>query len=179
MTTEPISIVRNIVMNELGLEPERIWVYNADVPLPKDNNLFCILFVNYRRPFSNNVKYENFTTTVGDVTTEGLNEHQTMNVLEDITVSLLSKNDDARQRSYEVQMALGSTYSQQQQENEAIHISRIGRVVDASFLEATSRLNRFDTDIIVLCSYEKIKAIDYYDKFPVTSKFEPEIITEP
>lgn len=170
---EPISVIRNIVMTEMELDPKRIWVYNADAPLPKDSGLFCILSLNAQNPYSNNVKYE------GDIENDTLTEVQEMNIQADITISLLSKDESARTRAYEVQMALGSTYSQQMQEKNKMHISRIGKVVDASFLEATSRLNRFDIDCIALYGYKKVKPIDYYDKFPIDSMLRPEIKIEP
>lgn len=170
---EPISIIRNIIIKEMDLKPDRIWIYNADAPLPKDSSLFCILSLNAQNPFSNNVKYED------SFEDDTLNEVQTMNVQADITVSLLSKDDSARSRAYEVQMALGSTYSQQMQEKNKMHISRIGNVVDASFLEATSRLNRFDVDCVALYAYKKVKPVDYYDKFPIDSMLRPEIKIEP
>lgn len=170
---EPISIIRNIIIREMDLQPSRIWIYNADAPLPKDSGLFCILSLNAQNPFSNNVKYE------GSFEDDTLNEVQTMNVQADITVSLLSKDDSARSRAYEVQMALGSTYSQQMQEKNKMHLSRIGNVVDASFLEATSRLNRFDVDCVALYAYKKVKPVDYYDKFPIDSMLRPEIKIEP
>ena len=170
---EPISIIRNIIIKEMDLKPDRIWIYNADAPLPKDSGLFCILSLNAQNPFSNNVKYE------GSFEDDTLNEVQTMNVQADITVSLLSKDNSARSRANEVQMALGSTYSQQMQEKNKMHISRIGNVVDASFLEATSRLNRFDVDCVALYAYKKVKPVDYYDKFPIDSMLRPEIKIEP
>ena len=170
---EPISIIRNIIIKEMDLKPDRIWIYNADAPLPKDSGLFCILSLNAQNPFSNNVKYED------SLEDDTLNEVQTMNIQADITVSLLSKDDSARSRAYEVQMALGSTYSQQMQEKNKMHISRIGNVVDASFLEATSRLNRFDVDCVALYAYKKVKPVDYYDKFPIDSMLRPEIKIEP
>ena len=170
---EPISIIRNIIMTEMELNPKRIWIYNADAPLPKDSGLFCILSLNAQNPFSNNLKYEN------NIENDTLNEIQEMNIQADITISLLSKDESARTRAYEVQMALGSTYSQQMQEKNKMHISRIGNVVDASFLEATSRLNRFDIDCIALYGYKKVKPVDYYDKFPIDSMLRPEIKIEP
>lgn len=170
---EPISIIRNIIMTEMELNPKRIWIYNADAPLPKDSGLFCILSLNAQNPFSNNLKYEN------NIENDTLNEVQEMNIQADITISLLSKDESARTRAYEVQMALGSIYSQQMQEKNKMHISRIGNVVDASFLEATSRLNRFDIDCIALYGYKKVKPVDYYDKFPIDSMLRPEIKIEP
>lgn len=152
-----LEIIKNILDTQMSMPVNRVWAYNADVDLPKDGNLFIVLRMAYRTPFSNNTRMKPTET--------GFEEHQTMNVAEDIIISLLSKTTEARDRAYEVQMALGSTYSIQQQELNKLHISRIGEVYDASFLEATSRLNRFDVRCRVLRSYDIINNIDYYDTF--------------
>lgn len=160
-----LNIIKDIIDKELQMPPGRVWAYNASVDLPQDEDLFIVLSVMYRNPYSNNIHY------VGDV--ENLKEVQTMNVAEDILISLMSKNTQARDRAYEIQMALGSTYSQQMQEKNKMHIARLGDVFDASFLEASARLNRFDVRCRAIRAYDKIKNIDYYDKFPNTAKFEP------
>ena len=155
----------------MNLPKTRVWAYNADMDLPKDNKLFVILHYGERRPISNNVKYVS--------TDEGLEEHQSMNVVDDVIISLLSRGTDARERAHEVHMAFRSTYSQQRQAKEHVHISILGDVYDASFLEATSRINRFDCRVRVFNSFDKIKTIDYYDKFPNTSVVEVTTNIEP
>ena len=159
-----LEIIKNILCEEMNLPKTRVWAYNADVDLPKDSKLFVILHYGERRPISNNVKYVSTDT--------GLEEHQSMNVAEDVIISLLSRGVDARERAHEVHMAFRSTYSQQRQAKEHVHISLLGDVYDASFLEATSRINRFDCRVRVFNSFDKIKTIDYYDKFPNTSQVE-------
>ena len=162
--TNSLEIIKNILVNEMNLPKTRVWAYNADMDLPKDNKLFIILHYGERRPISNNVKYVS--------TDEGLEEHQSMNVVDDVIISLLSRGTDARERAHEVHMAFRSTYSQQRQAKEHVHISILGDVYDASFLEATSRINRFDCRVRVFNSFDKIKTIDYYDKFPNASVVE-------
>lgn len=154
-----LDLIKQILDVEMGMPPNRVWAYNANVDLPKDEKLFIVLSYLSRKPYSNNVRYE------GDA--ENLKEVQTMNVCEEIIISLLSKNIEARERAHEVQMALGSTYAQQLQEQNKMHISRLGDVFDVSFVEASSRLNRFDVRCRVIRSYGKIKDIDYYDKYSV------------
>ena len=154
-----LDIIKQILDKEMGMPAGRVWAYNANVDLPKDKDLFIVLSYMSRKPYSNNVRYK------GDV--ENLKEVQTMNVCEEIIISLLSQNTQARDRAYEVQMALGSTYSQQVQEQNKMHISRLGDVYDVSFVEATSRLNRFDVRCRVIRSYSKIKDIDYYNQYSV------------
>lgn len=154
-----LEVIKNILDTQMNMPENRVWAYNSNVDLPKDGNLFIVLRLVYRTPYSNNVRYID--------TDNGLQEHQSMNVAEDVIISLLSQTTEARERTYEVQMALGSTYSIQQQEKNNLHIAKLGEVYDASFLEASSRLNRFDVRCKVIRSYDIIKDIDYYDKFNI------------
>ena len=161
-----LDILKQILDTEMEMPANRVWAYNADMQLPKDDNLFIILFLKEQTPISNTVKYVS--------TAKGMEEHQSINVKEEITISLVSRSTQARDRAYEVHMALNSFLSRSLQAQNKMHISILGDVYDASFLEASSMLNRFDCRIRVLKSYAKIKAIDYYDKFPNTAEFEPE-----
>lgn len=141
----------------MEIPQKRVWAYNANVDLPQDQKLFIVLSYGERKPISNTIKYK--------PTKDGMQEIQSMNVCEDVIISVLSKDTEARDRAHEVHMAMNSTFSRNIQAKEHIHISILGDVWDVSFLEATSRINRFDCKIRVFKSYEKIKATDYYDKF--------------
>lgn len=151
------DIIKQIICTEMELEPNRVWAYNSNVDLPKDQNLFIILHYGERNPISNTIKYVE--------TADGVEEHQAMNVCEEVIISLLSQNTEARERAHEVQLAFGSTFSRNLQMKEHVHISLLGSVMDASFLEATSMINRFDIRTKVFKSYSKIKSVDYYDKY--------------
>lgn len=150
----------------MEIDKSRVWAYNANIDLPTDSNLFIVLHYGERRPISNTIKYK--------TTENGLNEVQSMNVAENIIVSVMSKNTEARDRCHEVLMAMNSTFGRQVQAENKAHISILGDVVDNSFLEGTSRFNRFDVMLRVFVSFDKIKAVDYYDKFPNTADFEGE-----
>lgn len=152
-----LDVIKQIIDKEMNMPKNRVWAYNQNNDLPTDNNLFIVLHFGKRDVIANNNKYRQ--------TIQGLEEIQTANIREDVMISLLSKNNDARDRAHEVLMAMRSTYSQQLQEKNHMHISTTGDVYDASFLEGTSRINRFDVKIKVFKSYEKIKAVDYYNKF--------------
>jgi hypothetical protein len=152
-----LDIIKQIIDKEMNMPANRVWAYNQNNDLPTDSNLFIVLHFGKRDVIANNNKYRQ--------TNKGLEEIQSTNVREDIMISLLSKNNDARDRAHEVLMAMRSTYSQQLQEKNHMHISTTGDIYDASFLEGTSRINRFDVKIKVFKSYEKIKEVDYYDKF--------------
>lgn len=166
-----LDIIKQILDKEMDMPQGRVFAYNSNVDLPQDRNLFIVLHYTAKNPYSNNIRYEH--------TKDGkLVEHQTSNFVEDILISLMSVNQDARDRAHEVLMALRSNYAQVLQEQNKIHITTQGDIIDKSFLEATSRLNRFDVRAKIYISYDKITNVDYYDKFPNTSKFEPEYYIE-
>ena len=155
--TSSLDILKQIIDTEMNMPPDRVWAYNANVDLPTDKDLFIVLHYGARTPISNTVRYVE--------TANGMEEHQSMNVCEDVIVSLISQSTEARDRAHEVQMAFNSTFSRNLQMKEHIHISIIGDVYDASFLENTSRINRFDVKTNVFKSYNKSKSVDYYDKY--------------
>lgn len=166
-----LDIIKQILDKEMQMPQGRVFAYNSSVDLPQDRNLFIVLHYTAKTPYSNNIRYEH--------TKDGkLVEHQTSNFVEDILISLMSVNQDARDRAHEVLMALRSNYAQVLQEQNKVHITTQGDIIDKSFLEATSRLNRFDVRAKIYVSYDKITNVDYYDKFPNTSKFEPEYYIE-
>lgn len=165
-----LDVIKQILDKEMQMPKGRVFAYNSNVDLPQDRDLFIVLHYTSKTPYSNNIRY---------VSTEnGLEEHQTSNFVEDILISLMSVNNDARDRGHEVLMALKSTYAQTLQENKGLHITTQGDIVDKSFLEATSRYNRFDVRAKVYISYDKVVNVDYYDKFPNTSTFEPEFLID-
>lgn len=152
-----LNTLKQIIDNQLNMPEGRVWAYNADMDLPKDPNLFIVLFMTSQKPHANNIKYVS--------TPDGVNEVQTINLVQDIIISLVSKNTQARDRAYEIPLALNSTYSQNLQAQNRLHISTLGDIYDASFLESTARLNRFDCKIRVFKSFDKINSVDYYDKY--------------
>lgn len=170
--TSTLDIIKQILDSEMEMPKNRVWAYNADMELPKDNKLFIILFLASQNPISNTSKFVS--------TSDGMEQRQSMNVIEEIIISCVSKSTEARDRAHEVHMAMNSFFSKKLQAKNKIHISIMGDVYDASFLEATSRLNRFDCRIRVFKSYDKIKSLDdYYDKFPNSAEFEAEYKIEP
>lgn len=170
MNNSTLDILKTIIDKQMSMPKGRVFAYNGTQNLPDDNKLFIVLSFLERTPYANNSRYKS--------TEDGYQEIQTVNMAEDILISLISKDTSARDRLPELPMALKSIFSQYQQDLNHIHISTINPSNDNSFLEATSRLNRFDTEIRVIRVYEKITDIDYYDKFPNTSKFEPDYLID-
>lgn len=165
-----LDVIKQILDVEMEMPEGRVFAYNGSQDLPKDENLFIALNYMDRTPYSNSSKYKQDEN--------GLKEIQSLSMTENVLISVVSQSIEARERCYEVAMALRSQYSQQMQEKNHCHISYIGDCVDSSFLEATARLNRFDIRCTVFTGYTKEKYIDYYDKFPNSEKFEPDWLVD-
>ena len=157
--SDTLNLLKQLIDTQLKMPKGRVWAANSDNTLPKDKKLFIVLKIDEVKPYANNLKYE--------YTADGVNEILTTSVAEDITIALLSRNTEARDRAYEILQALSSTLSQQLQEKNKMHISRLGNIYDASFLEATAFLNRYDIRIRVIRSYQNINPVDYYDKYSI------------
>lgn len=170
MNNSTLDLIKNILDKKMKMPPGRVWADNGTQDLPQDRDLFIILSFMDTTPYSNTKHYKE--------TQNGLQEVLTINAAEDIMISLMSASTQARDRRFDVSRALNSDYSQYIQEKYGFHISTIHTVRDSSFLESTARLFRYDVTIRVLRTYEEVDDVDYYDKFPNTSKFEPEWLTE-
>lgn len=152
-----LDVIKQIIDEQMNMPVGRVFAYNSNVNLPEDSELFIPLYYAERKPIANNSKMV--------TTAQGVEEHQSINMVEDVIIALISRDTSARDRVQEVFLALNSYYSKNLQAVNKLHISWIGEAYDKSFLEATSMLNRFDIRIRVFRSYEKINNIDYYDTF--------------
>lgn len=155
--TSTLDYIKEILDKEMNLPTGRCFAYNNSEDLPKDGNLFIVLYFGNRSPFANNIRLKDET--------DRYNAIQSYNVVEDIEIALISRTTESRDRVHEVYMALNSVFSHEIQEKYKFHISTTGDVLDNSFLEATSRMNRFDVTCRVIRAYEKQSNLDYYDKF--------------
>lgn len=106
--SDTLNLLKQLIDTQLKMPKGRVWAANSDNSLPKDKKLFIILKIDEVKPYANNLKYE--------YTADGVNEILTTSVAEDITIALLSRNTEARDRAYEILQALSSTLSQQLQE---------------------------------------------------------------
>ena len=106
--SDTLNLLKQLIDTQLKMPKGRVWAANSDNSLPKDKKLFIVLKIDEVKPYANNLKYE--------YTVDGVNEILTTSVAEDITIALLSRNTEARDRAYEILQALSSTLSQQLQE---------------------------------------------------------------
>lgn len=160
-TREFIKVLADIIQTELDLEDEQVMLYNENQKIPEGTGIFIVLaYAGAAKTMANN------NEILVDEDTGVVTENQCINVLENISVDILSRDSSARLRKEEIILAFNSVYSKQQQElyQFKIFVQTIN-FIDVSELEGSSRLNRYQALFNVMTSYRKSKEIDYYNQF--------------
>lgn len=94
-------------------------------------------------------------------------EYQYLNQSRMMQIDVYSRNNEARQRFWEVITALKSIYAEQQQDKYNFKIGTLTTSQNLSGIDGGSDINRFAITFNVLVHYTKSKIIDYYDTFPL------------
>ncbi len=143
-----MDLLRMILIQQMDLDEDRVNIYDEKWKIPPDDDLFIVLEYRAGKCIANR---NTFISTGGEP-----EEHQDLNMLEDIIIGIFSRNRSATLRKEEVLMALMSSYAQSLQEAYAFKISRAGTIQDLSELEGSAMLKRYDIEVKVFAWYEKI-----------------------
>jgi hypothetical protein len=178
--TEPILILADVIQHELGLKDGQVMTAYQRFTIPTEG-LFIVL--TYAGPSQiigsadeivddqglSPAPYNPLSGGSPPIPTGGMTEIQSITILYTIQIDVMAFSDDdgtnqARSRKEEVAMAVNSVYSQQNQEENQMQISRQpGPFRDTSFLESTEFLQRYTTDVRVTAATTKTKPADYYN----------------
>jgi hypothetical protein len=150
------KLICNIIQNEMNTPNGRIMTKTQNWTPPSDNSYYITVGIRSQKIVSSTNK---FVPSTEDKEEKAVLTYTTLDI------NITSKNREAIERKEEIVMALTSTYSQQQQELYHMKIFRTNDILDLSFIEASSGLNRFRISCIVSSIREKQTSIDYYDKF--------------
>lgn len=165
MMDEVEKIFVDIINHEIDVNPANVWIQSQNVKIPTDpDKLFVAIGMVDAQVIANN-------NTVETPDENTINEVQEIVQRENIQIDIFSRDNKARTMRWEIQTALKSIFSQQQQEKNNFRIFRIPTsFVNSSEVEGTSELNRFS--IVIPCHvwYRKVKTLsdtssEYYDDF--------------
>lgn len=153
-----VSIVREIIQDQLSLTDEQIWIYNQRVKIPDTKGLFISIARLGSKVYANNSSYTG--------NTEDLTENQYVSNLETITIDLISQDTAALEYYPDVLMSLRSTKAQQMAENNGMRFDSIPfSTADLSTQEGSSMVYRINITFPVYRTYYTSRTIDYYDSF--------------
>lgn len=132
-------------------------IYAQNIKLFNTDKLQITVRTVSQRVWSNR---NEFKTIQGEFT-----EIQDINESRLMQVDVYSRNNDARERFWEVEAALNSVYAQEQMDKYNFKIGTMTTAQNISGIDGGSDINRFSITFNVLTHQQKSKVIDYYDKF--------------
>lgn len=182
---EVINYLVELIREGMGLDDAHVVAYNQMIPIPKDNGIFVAVGILDSKPYASSLSYAPGVETVpGVAVSETLLEHQTLNVREVFSIHIMSRNNEARRRRYELIFALSNTRAVQVQEQYNFQIARLPiGFADSSITEAAERLNRYTITIATLSAQQRTGPVEFYDaqEFIVYEEQgeKPQVITNP
>lgn len=96
----------------------------------------------------------------------GFQETIYLNEKKTLQIDVYSKNNDARERYFEVLAALKSYIAQEQEDLYSFKIGEIGKAINLSGLDGSADISRYTITFSILTHDKKETFVDYYDKFP-------------
>lgn len=157
------SIIRDILIEEMQIPTNQIWIRNQNVVIPNDDEIYIAVGMIDTQVMSvQNVPVDEVS---------GLSEKQRVNMRENIQIDIHSRDQKAINRRFEVLAALVSVYSVQLQEQYGFRIFDIPTsFLNTSGTEGAENINKYSLVVPCFTWFEKAKAIstvngDYYETF--------------
>lgn len=178
MLVEIEKIFVDILQHELQLPPNYgtdedgntipcITIYAQNIKLFNTDRIQITVKTLTAHEYSNRIEYIENPKPEAPDGSDAFLEVQDINQGRMMQIDVYSRNNEARQRFWEVSAALKSTYAAQMQDLYNFKIGTITNDINLSGLGGGSDVNRYTLTFNVIVHYQKSKAIDYYDKFQV------------
>jgi hypothetical protein len=164
---DTIALLATLLREELRLPklPPRVLVYNTNWDIPQTNDLFLVIGILTDDNFGEGQGYSY------DPLSQNLVENQIVARSTTYTVDAFSVTTEARRRRHEILFALQGDAAQRLSERHSLRIFRPTPFVDLSHLEASRRLNRYQTQFAVFEGFGLAKSVPIF-----TPPFKPEIL---
>ncbi len=151
----PLLLFCDIIQSEMGLANGRVYLWDQKIMQPTDSGVYVAVSVVTCKPFAN----------VNRATDES---QQYLSMMAQVDVDIISRGPAARDRKEEVLLALGSTYSEQQQTANGFYIARLPpgmRFINLSNVDGAAIPYRYKISVNIQYCFTKNTAIEYYDDF--------------
>lgn len=154
---EPIKVLAEILKYEMGMQDGQLMLGLENWKIPPNTGLYIALFYGP-------------DTVVGagdDFNADDNTEIQTVAMLHSISIEAMSFDSSARLRKEEILMALNSMHAERAVSENGMRIGQLPQgFLPVPELEETKQLNKFRITFAMNALHQKVKAADYYDKFP-------------
>ncbi len=160
----PLLLFCEILQKELGLANGRVYVWDQKLKEPTDNGLYIAVSMPICRPYS--------SITKTDGSGSGFQATQITNVQALVDIDIISRGPSARDRKEEVIMALGSLYSQGQQELNNFYIAKLPSNLafrNLSTIDGAAIPYRYKISVHMQYVVSKTQSVPYFDTFQEVS----------
>lgn len=141
-----------------------IIIYAQNIKLFNTDKLQVTVRTVSQRVWSNRNEYKDITAS----NKTNFTEIQDINESRLMQVDVYSRNNDARERFWEVPMALRSIYAEQQMDLYNFKIGTITNSQNTSGIDGGSDINRYTITFNIITHQQKAKTVNYYDQFEAT-----------
>lgn len=161
-----LNLPDNYGKDDKGNEIPSIIIQNQNIKLYNTEHLQITVGTISSQVFSN--RRENFEKVIDNKI--HYYERNLINEQRVIQVDVYSKNNEARERFWEVQACLNNTKSAELQDKYQFRISKISNSFNNSGLDGGSDVYRYTIRFNCLTWQSKTTEVDYYDTFRVTAQ---------
>ena len=154
----PLELFCDIIKNYMKLADDQVYLYNEKIAPITDSRMYIAVGINQDKYFGSSTKYVDGAG--------GMNEEQSINVMSNLSIDIVSRSDEARYRRSEIVLALSSKYSQNQQELNSFYIGVIpSGFNNLSHLEGAAIPFRFNITVNIQYFETKISPTAFFDVF--------------
>lgn len=158
LVTTPLGLFADIIQNQLAIAADHIYFWDQKIFQPTDSNMYVVISVLNCKPFGNQLSYSSVSS--------GLNQNNYVTMAANITVDAISRGPAARDQKELIQLALCSTYSEQQQEANSFYIGRIPTsFVNLSQVDGAAIPYRFQQTYTMQYAVSFNPPVSYFDTF--------------
>jgi hypothetical protein len=160
MVGYPLHLLCDILQHELNLPLGRVYLFDQKIFQPTDTGIYIAVSVGPSKPYGNTVQF--------DGSGAGLDAVQSVNMMSQIDIDVISRSAEALIRKEEVLMALASVYSQQQQQANSFYIGNLppgSHFMNLSSIDGAAIPYRFKISVQMQYLVKKKAPINYFDTF--------------
>lgn len=158
------GLVAEIIRRELGLAADQVWIYNSRVKPKTDNRLYVVVGIERSEFIGGAPRIEGNMVEKGGLAMYDL-----------LSIDVQSSSFSQAMRKNEVILALGSLYSQRQQETNSFYLAPTpSSIVNLSEVDGTLIPYHFNLSVAIQYGVRKNGVADYYETAP-----NPGIIVDP
>ena len=156
----PLRLVAEIIQKELGLAPDRVYLWDQKLMQFTDSELYVVVSLPSATPFGNS----NTFVAVNDGDTPVA--VQRVSMLGVIDIDVISRGPVARDRKEEVVLALKSNYAKNQQTSNSFLLASIPTSFhNLSEVDGAAIPYRYRISVKMQYAYVKVTTSTYFDDF--------------